>query len=765
MWSRSRLWPATLAGQFLVLQLTVLLVVVAVASVVSVQQSDADFRDTRGARMRAEAERLANLEAVREPYLAGRVAEKRASLTSYTQQVQTNVQASGVYLADPDGVVLVSSDFSGRERRIDLTGSTVQQLRPWTGDVDDFGTRSIAAQVPIIDDDGDLAGIAMVAEQYPSWGERARSVLPDLLTFAGLGLALGVAGSFLLSRLIRRRTRGLEPAAIAALADQREALLHSIREGVFAVADDGTVTMMSDSARELIGLGDDVEGRRVADLDLDPALRGLLADDAEIRDHVVVLGERVLVVNRNPVVERGRRVASVTTLRDRTELLALQSELSARESITNTLRAQTHEFHNQLHTISGLVQLGEYDEVSRLVGTLSRRRAEISDAVTARVEDPAVAALLIAKTSLAAERRVGLVITSGSVLPRLDPEASTDVGTVLGNLVDNAVDASVSVGGTSVTVGVRLEGDTVHLSVSDTGPGVPAELVRGDLPAGLEHQVGVRGGPGCRTGARAGRLRASGRRRHRPPGRRRHRGRLRGATAGSGGRMSNRSDDVGVLVVDDDFMVARIHTQFVERTPGFRVVGVASSGQAALDDVSRLRPDLVLLDVHLPDMTGIDVLRRLRADGDDVGVLMVTAAREADTVRAAASGGAVHYLVKPFDYDDLRVRLESFRAAHLALSGTGAPGQQDIDAVFGAAVAPTTAAALPKGLSPETADAVLVALGDAGELSAAECADVVGISRVSARRYLEHFVARGSAAVRLQYGGAGRPERRYRRGS
>ncbi|WP_374456427.1 response regulator [Nocardioides sp.] len=219
--------------------------------------------------------------------------------------------------------------------------------------------------------------------------------------------------------------------------------------------------------------------------------------------------------------------------------------------------------------------------------------------------------------------------------------------------------------------------------------------------------------------------------------------------------------DLAVLVVDDDFMVARIHTQFVERTPGFSVVGVASTGQAALDDVARLRPDLVLLDVHLPDMTGIEVLRRLRAGGDDVGVLVVTAAREADTVRAAAAGGAVHYLVKPFDYDDLRVRLESFRTALLALKGASAPGQDDIDAVFGAA-APAPAASLPKGLSPETADAVEAALRDAGELSAAECADAVGISRVSARRYLEHFVARGVVVVRLQYGGGGRPERRFR---
>ena len=477
MWSRSRWWPATLAGQFLVLQLTVLLVVVAVASVVSVQQSDADFRDTRGARLRDAAESMANTAAVRDALAEDRVDGSRGALTSYTQRVRNNLQAGGVYLADPDGEVLVSSDFAGRGRRIDLDDSTVQQMRAWTGDVDDFGERAIAAQVPIISDQGELVGISMVAQSYPSWGERARGVLPDLLTFAGLGLGLGVAGSFLLSRLIRRRTRGLEPAAIAALADQREALLHAIREGVVAVADDGTVTVLSDSARELIGLHGPVEGRHVDDLDLDPAVRGLLADDAEIRDHVVVMGDRVLVVNRNPVIERGRRVASVTTLRDRTELLALQSELSARESITNTLRAQTHEFHNQLHTIGGLVQLGEYDEVARLVGTLSRRRAEISDAVLARVEDPAVAALLIAKTSLGAERGVDLTVTADSDLPRLDPESSTDVGTVLGNLVDNAVDAAVSVGGTSVEVGLRLEAGTVHLVVVDTGPGVPPEQV------------------------------------------------------------------------------------------------------------------------------------------------------------------------------------------------------------------------------------------------------------------------------------------------
>ena len=219
--------------------------------------------------------------------------------------------------------------------------------------------------------------------------------------------------------------------------------------------------------------------------------------------------------------------------------------------------------------------------------------------------------------------------------------------------------------------------------------------------------------------------------------------------------------DLTVLVVDDDFMVAGIHTRFVDRTPGFRVVGVAATGEAALAEIRRLRPDLVLLDVHLPDRTGIEVLRELRAAGDDTGVVMVTAAREAETVRAAAAGGAAHYLVKPFEYDDLRARLDAFRAAHRALAEGATAAQDDIDTVF-APVVTTRPAVLPKGLNPETAEAVLAALGGGEELSAAECCEVVGISRVSARRYLEHFVNSGQVEVRLKYGGAGRPERRYR---
>jgi sensor histidine kinase regulating citrate/malate metabolism len=173
----------------------------------------------------------------------------------------------------------------------------------------------------------------------------------------------------------------------------------------------------------------------------------------------------------------------------------MQGQLSSHKSVTDTLRAQTHEFANQLHTISGLVQLGEYDAVRDLVGNLTRRRAEISDAVTRHVSDPAVAALLIAKTTLAAESGVALVIDERSHLAALDPALATDVITVLGNLVDNAVDVSEGSARRIVTVSVN-DADGLMISVADSGPGVPEDLRESIFARGVTSKPDVPGGRG-----------------------------------------------------------------------------------------------------------------------------------------------------------------------------------------------------------------------------------------------------------------------------
>ena len=215
---------------------------------------------------------------------------------------------------------------------------------------------------------------------------------------------------------------------------------------------------------------------------------------------------------------------------------------------------------------------------------------------------------------------------------------------------------------------------------------------------------------------------------------------------------------IEVLIVDDDFMVARIHTGFVERTPGFTVTGTARTGAEALEAAARLQPDLVLLDVYLPDVSGLDLMGDLREAAPEVDVLVISAAREADTVRRALRGGIVHYLMKPFSYDDLRVRLEHYQQAYAAMAGEHTD-QADVDRVFGVSGADKR---LPKGFSAETLRLVEDTLRqETADVSAAEAASLLGISRVSARRYLEHLAETGKVEVALRYGEVGRPERRY----
>lgn len=215
---------------------------------------------------------------------------------------------------------------------------------------------------------------------------------------------------------------------------------------------------------------------------------------------------------------------------------------------------------------------------------------------------------------------------------------------------------------------------------------------------------------------------------------------------------------IKVLIVDDDFMVARIHSGFVSQMPGFEVSGVARTGAQALEEVRRVRPDLVLLDIHLPDIYGLDLLGQLRAAVPELDVLVISAAREAETVRRALRGGIVHYLMKPFTQEDLHQRLDHYRRTYRSLGSADTAEQSDVDAVFGTAGSDKP---LPKGCGAETMERVQSALRLAeSDLSALEVGEMLGLSRVSARRYLEYLHESGSVQVDLKYGG-GRPERRY----
>jgi response regulator of citrate/malate metabolism len=226
---------------------------------------------------------------------------------------------------------------------------------------------------------------------------------------------------------------------------------------------------------------------------------------------------------------------------------------------------------------------------------------------------------------------------------------------------------------------------------------------------------------------------------------------------------------VRVLVVDDDYRVAKIHAAYVDRTPGFTVCGQAHSAERAMAAVAESRPDLVLMDVYLPDGDGLAVIRKL-LEGSEGGphpdFVVITAARDVNTVRTAMQLGAVHYLVKPFGYPAMAEKLTSYldlRRRIETLDGADADTDQSaVDELFGLLRAPVLPAQPGKGHSAPTLELVRNAVRAAGgDISAAEVAERVGVSRPTAQRYLSYLTRHGVVRLQLRYGATGRPEHRY----
>jgi len=234
---------------------------------------------------------------------------------------------------------------------------------------------------------------------------------------------------------------------------------------------------------------------------------------------------------------------------------------------------------------------------------------------------------------------------------------------------------------------------------------------------------------------------------------------------------------IRTLVVDDDFRVAAIHAAYVNKIDGFEVIAEAHSAAEAVSAVDRLRPDLMLLDLYLPDEHGLKLVARLREGHPPVDVIVITAAKDADSVRVAMQGGALHYLLKPFSFPVLRDKLLSYAQMRTRLSalpsasqpGAGLPGagqhgadQRTVDRVFGALRATDQLAGV-KGRSVHTLEAVEQLLSETdADLSAAEVAERTGMSRATAQRYLSHLHEVGRVDIKLRYGSGGRPEHGYR---
>ncbi|MGE7544825.1 response regulator [Sporosarcina newyorkensis] len=218
-------------------------------------------------------------------------------------------------------------------------------------------------------------------------------------------------------------------------------------------------------------------------------------------------------------------------------------------------------------------------------------------------------------------------------------------------------------------------------------------------------------------------------------------------------------DKLTVYIIEDDPMVLEVNKGFLQRLDGFKLVGEAAEGKPAIEDIHKLQPDLILLDMYLPDMSGLELLRELRLENISSDVIMITAARDAVTIREALRFGAVDYLVKPFRFERFQEALQKFSKNYWKFNTIDKLKQEDIDLWIGSA---EKISALPKGLNEFTLEQIFVGLkNEEHPLTAEQLAQKVGMARVTVRKYLDFLSVNGKVRIELQYGNIGRPTRYY----
>jgi two-component system CitB family sensor kinase len=479
----------SLARQLLLLQLVVVTVAVVVAGVIAVRAADDRTTEQQRERVLSVAETLAASGEVR---AALRRDDPSAALQPLAERVRRTsdlgfvvfMSTSGVRYSHPNadriGGQFVGSIAPARAGRA-FTEITTGTLGP-----------SVRAVAPIRDGSR-VAGLVSVGVLQEAISGQVRRQLPGLVASLAIAVLVGGLLATLVARRVRRQTRGLDPDELAALYDHHDAVLHAIREGVVVVGRDDRLRLANAEARRLLGLADDAVGRPVEDVVDDAPLVEALRGGSPPGEGLHVVGGRVLVTGQRAAMRDGKRLATVTTLRDRTELEGLVRELATVRGLADALRAQAHESANELHTVVGLVELGRYDDAIAFASRRIGATQDEVDLVQQRIGDPALAALLLAKAAASRERGVHLVLDGDSHLPA-DVLPSEDLVTIVGNLIDNALDALGGRVGGRIDVQLVAEGDRVRIQVRDDGPGISDDALAHVFEAGWSTKPGAAAG-------------------------------------------------------------------------------------------------------------------------------------------------------------------------------------------------------------------------------------------------------------------------------
>jgi two-component system CitB family sensor kinase len=468
VWRRLRL-----STQILLLQLAIIVLTLGTGVAVSILQARNQLDRQSGRQSLAIGRTVAQMPEIRRAVVRPRPSP---SVQLIAERIRRANHASFVVVANAEGIRYSHPDPEKIGRRVSTDPSVALSGREFVGVETGSLGKSVRAKVPIHDRNGRVIGLVSIGLLERNVSAQLRADLPVILIPAAIGLGLGALGSFLLARRIKRQTFGLEPNDIATLLEQREAMLHGIREGTVATDWAGRVTLVNDEAKRLLSVDESALGRPLSEIIPRGHARDVLTGSADAADEIVLVDDRVLVANRMAVTLRGRTVGAVITLRDRTELEKLMRELHDVRSLADALRAQEHEFSHRLHVVAGLIELGRYEEAVRYISNSALVHQALVASIVEAIGEPTIVALLLGKAAVASERGIELRVTGDTQLPE-DYPGARELVTVVGNLVDNALDSVASIGGGWIEVTIRDEDGGVLVRVRDSGPGVDPRLV------------------------------------------------------------------------------------------------------------------------------------------------------------------------------------------------------------------------------------------------------------------------------------------------
>jgi two-component system CitB family sensor kinase len=359
--------------------------------------------------------------------------------------------------------------------------------------------KALRAFAPIYDEENKEIGFVSVGTLNQSIETAKHTAIIYILLIGFGGLGAGAIGAFLLANNIKNTLLGLEPEEIAKLYNEKMGMLDAIHEGLVAVDDEARVTLINDSALNILHFQNGINKEQIIGQSIEVVipnsrLINVLETGKSEFEEEQRINNSIIMTNRVPIISRGKIVGAISSFKDKTEVTKMAEELTGVKKLAWSLRAQNHEFMNKLHTISGLIQLEEYDEALQYISDVAKVRSNISNILTDNIKDASLSALLLAKYNKAEECRVKLKIDEISRLKKLPEHMTPDeMVSIVGNLIENSLDEVKNDGTGLIYIKIVQDEEVLNIMVKDNGRGIPLEYREKISNQGFSTKDGQRG--------------------------------------------------------------------------------------------------------------------------------------------------------------------------------------------------------------------------------------------------------------------------------